>query len=68
MKPWFTIFLFLLGGAGFGCLYYWFFGCSGSCPITSDPFRTIAYFSITGILAGILCLPEKAKKKPCSGR
>ena len=63
MKPWLIILLFLLGGAGFGYLYYVFFGCTGSCPITSDPFRTMIYFAVTGGLAGIVCLPEKKKTK-----
>lgn len=61
MKSWFIIFLFVLGGAGLGYLYYLFFGCRGSCPITSDPFRTMAYFAVTGALVGIINLPEKKK-------
>lgn len=61
MKPWLMLLLFILGGAVFGWLYYIFFGCSGSCPITSNPFRTMAYFSVTGALLGIVNLPAKKK-------
>lgn len=40
------------GGIG-GYFYYSFVGCSGgSCPITSNPWMTILWGSITGYLLG----------------
>jgi len=39
-----------LGGLG-GFLYYYFIGCSsGTCPITSNPFISIAFGGIIGYL------------------
>ena len=61
MKSILIIFLFLLGGAGFGYLYYTFFGCTGSCPITSDPIRTMIYFGLIGGLVGMISLPDQKK-------
>jgi len=38
-------------GAGGGFLYYQFVGCqSGTCPITSNPFISIAYGGLLGYL------------------
>jgi hypothetical protein len=39
-----------LGAAG-GYLYYYFIGCqSGSCPITSNPWSSIFYGSVIGLV------------------
>lgn len=41
----------VLGAIG-GYLYYYFIGCnSGTCPITSNPYRMIIYGVIIGFLA-----------------
>ena len=61
MKNAVKILLFVLAGAGFGYLYYVFFGCRGSCPITSDPVKTMVYFAAVGGLISVLFLPEKKK-------
>ena len=53
MKAWVRNLLFLLGGAGAGLAYYHFFGCAGSCPITSNPWLTAGYFSLIGILLSL---------------
>lgn len=38
-------------GAGLGYLYWTFIGCnSGTCPLTSTPLKTIAIFSIMGMV------------------
>lgn len=38
-------------GAGLGALYWNFIGCSGgSCPLTSDPYKTIIIFSFMGAM------------------
>jgi len=31
----------LLVGAAAGYLYYYFWGCNGTCPITSSPVKTV---------------------------
>jgi hypothetical protein len=42
----------IAGGIG-GYFYYIFVGCSGgSCPITSNPWMTILWGSVTGYLLG----------------
>jgi len=50
----------ILGGV-LGFLYYYFIGCrSGSCPITSNPYISILF----GIIAGIiLAYPDKKRQK-----
>lgn len=38
-------------GGGIGFLYYKLVGCpGGSCPITSNPYRTIVYGAVVGVL------------------
>jgi hypothetical protein len=38
-------------GAGAGFAYYYFVGCaSGTCPITSNPYRSMIYGAIMGFL------------------
>lgn len=42
----------LLGALG-GYLYYYFVGCvNGSCPITSNPWKSLAWGLVVGWLAG----------------
>lgn len=49
----------ILGALG-GFLYYYFIGCSsGTCPITSNPYISIAY----GALMGYLLFDMFKKKK-----
>jgi len=49
----------LVGGAS-GFAYYYFVGCaSGTCPITSNPFISVAY----GALLGYLLLDMFKKKE-----
>ncbi len=45
--------LFTLGGALIGFLYYWFFGCTNGCVITSNPYRVTLYTALIGwLIAG----------------
>lgn len=45
------IFAGLLIGAVIGFLYYKFIGCSsGTCPITSNPFMSVIYGAVMGML------------------
>lgn len=51
---WLRISLFVAGGALAGYLYYAFFGCNGTCPITSNPWKTMLYTGVIGfLLSGI---------------
>ena len=44
IKKWLKPILFTAGGALVGLAYYYFVGCStGACPLTSNPFITMAY-------------------------
>lgn len=49
--------LFTAGGAVVGLAYYYLVGCAtGSCPITSSPFTTMAYMEVIGLLlSGLGC-------------
>lgn len=50
LKRWLIPTGFALGGACIGYLYYYFFGCSGNCAITSNPMMTMIYTGIIGLL------------------
>ena len=51
MKKWIRPALFTLVGALVGLGVYYFVGCStGSCPITSNPVRSMAYMGLVGWL------------------
>ena len=39
----------VIGGLA-GYLYYYFIGCDGTCPISSNPYRSILYGSVVGTL------------------
>ena len=44
IKKWLKPVLFTAGGALVGLAYYYFVGCpTGACPLTSNPFITMAY-------------------------
>ena len=50
IKKWLKPILFTAGGAMVGLAYYYFVGCpTGACPLTSNPFITMAYMGFTGI-------------------
>jgi len=51
----------ILVGAVGGYLYYHFVGCaSGTCPITSNPYVSIAYGALLGyLLSDIVKIKEK---------
>jgi hypothetical protein len=49
--PWLIRFAFVAAGALLGYGYYHFIGCnSGTCPITSNPWRSSAYGALMGII------------------
>ena len=55
IKKWLKPILFTAGGALVGLAYYYFVGCpTGACPLTSNPFITMAYMGFIGwLLSGI---------------
>ncbi len=55
IKKWLKSVLFTAGGALVGLAYYYFVGCpTGACPLTSNPFITMAYMGFIGwLLSGI---------------
>ena len=55
-------FLFIAGGAFAGFLYYHFAGCgTGSCPIKSNPVRTMVYMGVMGWLMSMVFKKEEDK-------
>ena len=47
-------------GAVLGYAYYYFIGCNtGTCAIASNPYITIAYGALMGL---VFALPSKSKK------
>ena len=49
IKKWLKPVLFTAGGALVGLAYYYFVGCpTGACPLTSNPFITMAYQRCSG--------------------
>ena len=47
---WKTLIGIVIGGIA-GYLYYYFIGCnSGSCPITSNPWNSVFYGSLLGMI------------------
>lgn len=50
-NKWFRRVAFVAIGALLGFAYYYFIGCSGnSCPITSNPYISISYGSVVGLV------------------
>ena len=58
MKGLLRLILFVAAGALVGLGYYYLFGCSGNCAITSSPWMTMLYMGVVGGLLG-----EVVKKK-----
>ena len=58
MKKHLRLLIFFGVGALLGLGYYYLFGCSGNCAVTSNPWMTMAYM---GIIGGLLS--EATKKK-----
>ena len=48
--------LFVAAGALVGLGYYYLFGCSGNCSVTSSPWMTMAY---VGVIGGLLSAVTK---------
>jgi hypothetical protein len=53
LKKYLRLVIFVLSGTALGYGYYHFFGCEGSCPLTSKWYVTTAYGSLAGLLFGL---------------
>ena len=58
MRSWLRTLLFALAGAAAGLVYFHFFGCTTGCPITSNPWMTVAYFTVIGALLSPLTVKK----------
>jgi phage shock protein E len=52
----------LILGAVAGYVYYYFWGCDGTCTITSSPWRSMIYMSVMGTLVNSMFKPEVKTK------
>jgi hypothetical protein len=54
----------LIGALG-GFAYYYFIGCNAgnTCPITSNPFSSMAYGALLGGVIGLNFTPSQRKKE-----
>ena len=64
MKRFVRLSLFVLAGALAGLGYYYLFGCSGNCAVTSSPWMTMAYMGVTGGL--LSAVTEKRGQRKCN--
>lgn len=63
LKHWLKI-AGIVTGAISGYVYYYYIGClSGTCPITSNPYRMIIYGAILGFLLFDMFSDDKSQKK-----
>lgn len=49
----------MIAGAIAGYFYWKFYGCDGTCLITSSPVRSVIYFSVMGVLLNQMFKPSK---------
>ena len=60
MKRYVRLDLFVAAGALAGLGWYYLFGCSGNCAVTSSPWMTMAYM---GVIGGLLSVVTEKKKE-----
>ena len=56
---WIRTGLFVAAGAAAGLVYYRLYGCTTGCPITSNPWMTMAYLGVVGGLLSGIFAPKK---------
>jgi hypothetical protein len=61
-KAWAKFFAVALFGAGLGYLYYNYFGCNGTCPMTNNSNITIGIGAFLGANFGIDFIMNKKDK------
>ena len=59
MKRFLRLGLFVAAGALTGLGWYYLFGCSGNCAITSSPWVTMGY---VGVIGGFLSAATEKKE------
>ena len=70
LKKWRRPILFTVGGALVGLAYYALVGCpTGTCAITSNPFNTMVYMGLIGLLlsgsfGSCCCSGESCRRDP----
>ena len=60
MKQVIRIGIFILAGALLGLGYYYAFGCSGTCAVTSSPWMTMGYMGVIGGLLSMITRKQEA--------
>lgn len=53
----------LTAGAVAGFFYWKFYGCDGTCLITSNPVKSMIYFSVMGALVNNMFKPGQKEAK-----
>ncbi|MBY0477348.1 MAG: hypothetical protein K2Q24_06855 [Chitinophagaceae bacterium] len=53
----------LIAGAIAGFFYWKFYGCDGTCLITSSPVRSMIYFGVMGVLVNKMFQPKQTKEQ-----
>lgn len=59
VRNWYWYLPGIVIGAASGFFYWKYFGCNGTCMITSNPVRSIIYFAFMGLLVNQLFKPQK---------
>lgn len=59
IKDWVWYVPGLLIGAASGYLYWKYFGCDGTCLITSSPLKSTIYFAVMGLFVNQMFKPSK---------
>lgn len=57
----------LVIGAVAGFFYWKFYGCNGTCLITSSPLKSILYFSVMGALINNMFKPQQKQSDESAG-
>ena len=60
MKHYVRIGIFVAAGALAGLGWYYLFGCSGNCAVTSSPWMTMIYVGTIGALLGVVTEKKEA--------
>lgn len=64
-----SYFIGLVLGAGGGYLFYRFVGCaSGACPVSSNPYFSVIYGGVIGLLLGATASPGCKSCKADDGK
>ena len=57
----------LVIGAVAGFFYWKFYGCNGTCLITSSPLKSILYFTVMGALVNNMFKPQQKQTDESAG-